>query len=197
MYNTYEIIKNIARKAKYKLDVGNPQYFKYQMGRSTYGKPTVLRWGKEAALTIGSFCSIGSGVVIMLDGNHRVDCVTTYPFDALLKGASYLSTPSIKKNRVEIGNDVWVGMNALILPGISIGDGAVIGAESVVTKDVEPYSIVAGNPAKLIRKRFDEETISALLQIKWWNWPMDRIKENMAFLLSNNIQEFINKNQPQ
>ena len=197
MNYSYEIIKNIARKAKYKFDVGNPQYFKYQVGRSTYGKPTVLRWGKEATLTIGSFCSIGTGVVIMLDGNHRMDWVTTYPFDALLKEFNYLSTPASKKNKVAIGNDVWVGMNALILPGVTIGDGAVIGAESVVAKDVEPYSIVAGNPARPLRKRFDEETISALLQIKWWNWPIERIRENMPLLLSNNIQDFMNKNRTQ
>lgn len=193
---TYETIKNLARKAKYKFDVGNPQFLKYQMGNFTYGKPTVLRWGKESSLTIGSFCSIATGVVIVLDGIHTVDWVTTYPFTAILKEFGHLSRPAGTKGSVVIGNDVWIGMDALILSGVTVGDGAVIGAQCVITKDVEPYSIVAGNPANIIRKRFDEKTIDELLKIKWWNWPMSRIKENMPLMLSNNIQEFINKNKP-
>lgn len=190
---TYETIKNLARKAKYKLNIGNPQLFNYQVGRFTYGKPTVLRWGKEATLTIGSFCSIGTGVVIMLDGNHRMDWLTTYPFNVIMN--EFASIPNTGgKSSVRIGNDVWIGMDALILPGTNVGDGAVIGAESVVTKNVEPYTVVAGNPARVIRKRFDDQTISALLKIKWWNWEIQQIKQNMPLLLSNNFNEFIERN---
>lgn len=175
--------------------MGNPQYFKYQVGRFTYGKPTVLRWQNKANLTIGSFCSIGTGVVIMLDGNHRMDWVTTYPFNVIFKEFRDFSGAPLVNGDIIIGNDVWIGMNALILPGVSIGDGAVIGAESVVTKSVEPYRIVAGNPARVVGKRFDEETIDRLLKIKWWNWPIGRIKQKMPLLLSGNVEKFIEENQ--
>lgn len=191
---TYESIKNLFRKAKYKIDVGNPQCLKYQVGRFTYGNPTVLRWGKKGSLTVGSFCSIGTGVIIMLDGNHRMDWVTTYPFKEVLGGLADFPDSSLPKCGVKIGNDVWIGMNSFILPGVTIGDGVVVGAESVVTKDVSPYSVVAGNPAKLIRQRFDNETIANLLEIKWWNWSIDRIRANMSLLLSSDLKEFIEKN---
>jgi len=98
------------------------------------------------------------------------------------------------KGDVTIGNDVWVGINTLVLSGVSIGDGAVIGASSVVANDVPPYTVVAGNPARLIRRRFDDETIKKLLEMKWWNWDIQKIKDNMPLLRSNHIAEFIEKN---
>ena len=164
------------------------------MGRFSYGKPTVLRWGEEATLAIGNFCSISSGVTILLDGVRRPDWITSFPFHSFQKEFKSVPGHPATKSKVIIGNDVWIGINALILSGITIGDGAIIGAQSVVTKDVEPYTIVAGNPAKVIRTRFDNETINELLKIKWWNWSIERIKENMPLLLSNNINEFIKKN---
>ena len=98
------------------------------------------------------------------------------------------------KGNVIIGNDVWIGYKATIMSGVTIGDGAVIGACSVVTKDVKPYEIVAGNPAKVIRKRFSDEIIIQLLKIAWWNWPIEKIKAEIEFLCNNNIEKFIERN---
>jgi len=172
----------------------NPKYSMYSIGRFSYGEPKVLRWGEKATLKIGSFCSIADSVTILLGGEHNPNMVTTYPFNQFFEEfKSIVGHPSTKGD-VVIGNDVWIGENALVLSGVSIGDGAVIGACSVVTKDVEPYTIVGGNPVKVIRKRFDEETISKLLRIRWWDWDIKRIKENVPFLLSDNVKKFLEKN---
>lgn len=176
-----------------------PRYSSYSVGKFSYGvnSPLVLgnmAGGKTGSLKIGKFCSIASGVTIILDGEHRPDWVTTYPFSIIFKKFSDLPWASTTKGDVIIGNDVWIGMDALILSGVTVGDGAIIGAGSVVARDVEPYAIVAGNPARLIRKRFDLETINKLLEIKWWDWDTERITENMPLLLSNKINEFIEKN---
>ena len=176
----------------------NSKYADYSIGRFSYGQPTVLRINEnlQGKLSIGSFCSIGEGTVIVLAaaGGHRPDWISTFPFIQLFKDFHNFSFPQTEKRDVIIGNDVWIGINATILSGVKIGDGAVIGASSVVTKDVPAYSIVAGNPAKLIRMRFDEETINMLLKIRWWDWDLERIADNMPLLLSNNVQDFIKKN---
>ncbi|WP_417602752.1 CatB-related O-acetyltransferase [Owenweeksia hongkongensis] len=138
-------------------------------------------------LIIGKFCQIASGVTFIMNGaNHLQDSVSTFPFaifgedwkDAMA-GKSYPT-----KGDTQIGNDVWIGFDATIMPGIKIGDGAIIGSKSVVTKDVEPYSIVGGNPAKPIRKRFSEERIAKLLDMKWWDWPVEKITANLDKLTS-------------
>jgi acetyltransferase-like isoleucine patch superfamily enzyme len=176
----------------------DPKYADYSIGRFSYGQPTVLKCSPEqqGKLSIGSFCSIAQGVVIVLAaaGGHRPDWTTTFPFIQLFKDFHHLSFPQVEKCDVVIGNDVWIGMDATILSGVKISDGAIIGANSVVTKDVPAYSIVAGNPARLIRKRFDEETIDKILKIKWWEWDLKRIADNMPLLLSNRVQDFIEKN---
>ena len=176
----------------------NPKYAEYSIGRFSYGQPTVLRFilPRQGKLSIGSFCSIAPGVVIVLAaaGGHRPDWITTFPFVQFFKDFRHFSFPPIEKCDVVIGNDVWIGMDTTILSGVKIGDGAIIGSSSVVTKDVPAYSIVAGNPAKLIRMRFDEETIDMLLRIKWWEWELQRIADNMPLLLSNKIQDFIKRN---
>jgi acetyltransferase-like isoleucine patch superfamily enzyme len=166
------------------------------IGSFSYGQPKVVRFSSEATLTIGKFCSFAEDVKILLgaDGGHRLDWVTTFPFIKLFKQFKHLSFPEAEKGNVVIGNDVWVGANVMILSGVTVGDGAVIGASSVVTHDVPPYAIVAGNPASIIRKRFNEQTIESLLRIKWWNWGLQRIIENMPLLMSDNLDSFITKN---
>ncbi|HHF7347637.1 TPA: type B chloramphenicol O-acetyltransferase [Legionella feeleii] len=142
-------------------------------------------------LIIGSFCSIGSGVAFMMAGNqgHRTDWISTFPFfyldESELGGA--IDGYQAAGNTV-IGSDVWIGTEALIMPGIQIGHGAIIASRAVVTKNVEPYAIVGGNSAKLIRKRFSDQTIDILLAMAWWDWPLERLTPAMPLLCSGNIQ---------
>ncbi|OGT38476.1 MAG: chloramphenicol acetyltransferase [Gammaproteobacteria bacterium RIFCSPHIGHO2_12_FULL_37_14] len=127
-------------------------------------------------LIIGKFCQIATGVrFIMNGGNHALQGFSTFPFSAF--GGEWADVPLVadSKGDTVIGNDVWVGNSAIIMPGIHVGDGAIIASNAVVTKHVEPYSIVGGNPAKLIRNRFDEETTQALLKMQWWNWDFKKI----------------------
>jgi acetyltransferase-like isoleucine patch superfamily enzyme len=173
----------------------NPEFAKYSVGRFSYGTPApkIMQLG-ETQLKIGSFCCFAEGVTILLGGEHSPDWVTTYNFDLLYDEFRDVVGRSYTKGPVVIGNDVWIGQDAFILSGVTIGDGAVIGARCVVAKNVAPYSIVVGNPAREIRKRFDDDTIAKLLNIKWWNWSIQRIKENLPLLLSDNVKEFIDKN---
>jgi len=142
-------------------------------------------------LIIGSFCSIGSGAAFLMAGNqgHRNEWISTFPFYWMsdvpdFDGAANGYLPA---GDTIIGNDVWIGSEAIIMPGIRIGDGAVIGTRALVTRDVEPYSIVGGNPAKTIRKRLDDQQIELLLQIKWWDWPDERLKPVMQILTSGDV----------
>lgn len=168
------------------------------VGKYTYGHEGIKIMnfpGNDVKLNIGSFCSIASYVTIFLNANHRTDWITTYPFGHIhqnkFNGFNGDGHPSTKGD-VNIGNDVWIGQNATIISGITIGDGAVIAANSHVIKDVEPYSIVGGNPAKLIKYRFLPEQIENLLKIKWWNWDDAKINNISKTLCSSNIDEFIN-----
>jgi acetyltransferase-like isoleucine patch superfamily enzyme len=170
----------------------NPAYRRFEVGRFTYGRPLVM-WGNAAHLKVGSFCSIGDGVDILLGGNHRTDWVSTYPFPTKTGFEEVASRTDFAatKGDVLIGNDVWIGQNVIILSGVTIGYGAVIGAASLVAKSIPPYAIAAGNPAKVIRFRFPEEDIASLLKIAWWNWPLDRIKEALPLIMNRDIGSFI------
>ncbi|GBG57643.1 acetyltransferase [Sporomusaceae bacterium FL31] len=171
----------------------NPLYHAFEIGEWTYGSPKIISWGENATVRIGKFCSIAEGVTILLGGEHRSDWVTTYPFNALFSEASHITGHPKTKGNVLIGNDVWIATDALILSGVTIHDGAIIGARSVVSKDVAPYSIVAGNPARHIKYRFDDQMIAQLLEIKWWNWPIEKVKEAFPLLLSNNLGLFLSR----
>lgn len=169
----------------------NPAYAAHSIGDWSYGNPTVL-WHKPGRkLTIGRFCSIAPNVSIMLGGNHRGDWVTTFPFPELMGDGIDQISSECSHGDVTIGHDVWIGAHSLILSGVSIGSGAIIGACSVVTKDVAPYSIVAGNPARFIRYRFSEEVITSLLALAWWNWPLEKIRNARPLLLSGDVQMLI------
>ncbi len=163
-----------------------------ERGRGSYGEPAVGSWGEGTKVKIGNFCSIAQGVSILLGGGHRTDWVTTYPFSVLWPSvAGHIPGHPSTKGDVIIGNDVWIGTGALILSGVTIGDGVVIGAHAVVAKDVPAYAIAVGNPAKVVKFRFDEATIEKLLAIAWWNWPDEKIASAVELMLSNDINEFI------
>ncbi len=141
-------------------------------------------------LIIGKFCQIATGVRFIMNGsNHPMNGVSTYPFKVFGGHWSSASLEVKSKGDTVIGNDVWIGNGATIMQGIKIGDGAIIGANSLVTKDVEPYRVVGGNPAGEIRKRFDDETIRFLLKLKWWDWDVQKITGNLEFLTNGNIDE--------
>lgn len=146
-------------------------------------------------LVVGQFCSFALGTRILLGGEHRTDTVTTYRFATrapFREHFEHLSDDNrIELGSVKIGNDVWVGSNAIIMSGVTIGDGAVIGAGSVVRRDVPPFGVVAGNPARVARHRLPDDQSQALLRICWWDWPLDKIMEEIPLLLSTDLEEFI------
>ena len=143
-------------------------------------------------LIIGKFCMIASDVkFIMNGGNHLTNAVTAYPFSIF--GHGWENAMAGKKHPykgdTKIGNDVWIGYNTTIMPGVTIGDGAIIATNSTVVKDVAPYSIVGGNPAELIKKRFTKETIKRLLELKWWDWDMEKLTRNVQYLTELDIEK--------
>lgn len=143
-------------------------------------------------MKIGAFCSIAAGAVAVIGGDHRVDWVTTYPFNVLWPGeAAQIEGHPKSRGDITIGNDVWVGADAMIMSGVTIGDGAVVGARSVVTRDVPPYAIVVGAPAKIVRFRFDSETIKSLLQVRWWDWEDEQIAEAVPLLMAQDVPAFL------
>lgn len=145
-------------------------------------------------LKIGKFCSIACGAkFIFTSANHALSSLSTYPFPIFFEewglDIKDVATAWDNKGDIVIGNDVWIGYEAVIMAGVTIGDGAIIGTRAVVTKDVPPYTIVGGVPAKPIRKRFDAETIASLLEIKWWDWPVERIAYSIKAIQSGNIKQ--------
>jgi len=164
---------------------------RYEIGRFSYGNPSVQFEDEGGVLKIGHFCSIAEGVKILLGGEHRVDWVTTYPFNVRFRSAWGIEGHPRSKGDVVIGHDVWVGMDVVIISGVTIGNGAVIGARAVVTRDVPAYGIVAGNPAGLVRMRFDDETIARLQAVAWWDWPDERIERFVPLMLSGDVAGFL------
>jgi virginiamycin A acetyltransferase len=169
-YDDFEEVHNFEKNVKYHFDFIGDQ------------------------LIIGKFCMIASDVIFIMNGaNHLTNSVSSYPFaifggdwEEAMDGKSYPN-----KGNTVIGNDVWIGYNTTIMPGITIGDGAIIAANSVVTKNVAPYSIVGGNPAKEIKKRFSEKQIEQLLDIKWWDWEIEKITKNLKKLTNDNIEDLL------
>lgn len=139
-------------------------------------------------LIIGKFCAIAKGIEFMMNGaNHAMNGITTYPF-YIMGGGWETCAPSHEelplKGDTVVGNDVWIGQNVTVLPGVHIGDGAIIGANSVVADDIPPYSVAVGNPCRVVKMRFDPEMIECLLELKWWDWPAEKIFSHLDALTS-------------
>lgn len=168
--------------------------FGWHIGDHSYGTPSVIE-KSSARLSIGKFCSIASGVLIAL-GNHKTDGITTYPFASLRRFWPAMQNIAVEDHcsngDVTIGNDVWIGYGVTILSGVTIGDGVVLAAESVVTKDVPPYAIVGGNPARVIKFRHSPADIEALLRIRWWDWDDSMLNERLPLMMTDTAS-FIDK----
>jgi virginiamycin A acetyltransferase len=197
--NTIYPIKGVTRTVYLKNIITNPQII---VGDYTYydDPEDVYNFEKNVLylfdfmgdkLIIGKFCQIATGVRFIMNGsNHAMNGFSTYPFKVF--GQSWAEKDPmqvVSKGDTVIGNDVWIGNGATIMQGVKIGDGSIIGTNSLVTKDVEPYTIVGGNPAKEIRKRFDDETIQMLLALKWWDWDVQKITDNLETITSGKIDK--------
>lgn len=165
-----------------------------QVGRFTYGNPQFKVWSDDESVSIGAFCSIAEEVVIFGGGEHRSEWVSTFPlriaFGDPLAGRD--GHPA-SKGPTRIGNDVWIGYGATILSGVTIGDGAIIGARAVVARDVAPYSVVTGNPARQVKMRFPSEQVDALLRIRWWDWSIEDIHARQADLCGGSVEAFVQR----
>ncbi len=165
------------------------RYQKYDIGEYTYGAPVIYDYETES-LKIGRYCSIGPNVTLILGGNHRTDWITTYPFNAKFHDFRHIDSHK-PKGGLTIGNDVWIAANVTILSGVTVGNSSIIAAGSVVVKDVPAYAIVAGNPAKVVRMRFEQNVIEKLEATKWWEKSYQELKPYMELLMSGKAEEFI------
>jgi len=164
---------------------------RYEIGPHSYGELEILDFGEGSRFYMGDYCSVAANCKVLLGGAHRADWVTTYPFSVLEPSLAHIKGHPRSRGDVRIGSDVWLASDVTILSGVTIGHGAVIMAGSLVTRDVPPYAIFGGVPAREYRKRFDERTISRLLEISWWQWPHERIVRAGAYLLSDDIESFL------
>ena len=168
----------------------------WKIGRLTYGIPVITNYLSHRAphLEIGSYCSIAANVEIMFGGAHHIDFITSYPIGYAKPFVGNEIRMDIKDDRhaeVRIGHDVWLGRDALVMGGVTIGTGAVIGARAVVSRTVEPYAIMVGNPARKVKSRFTDGEIAGLLASSWWELPIDDIERLQPQLLSNDVAAFI------
>ncbi|WP_019998349.1 CatB-related O-acetyltransferase [Aureimonas ureilytica] len=185
-------LKNLIRDPK--IEIGDYTYYDDPENALLFAERNVLHHYDflGGTLRIGRFCAIATGARFVMNGaNHALSGFSTFPFNIFGEGWEEgfdigTITAGLRGDTV-IGNDVWIGAEAVILPGVTIGDGAVIGAFSVVARDVAPYAIVAGNPAVERRRRFAPETIERLLRVAWWNWPIERITRNLAAIRGADI----------
>lgn len=181
-------IKNFIKSPN--IIVGDYSYYDDPVEPEGFERNVLYNYGSEK-LIIGKFCAIATNVKFIMSGaNHKLDGISTYPFPVFGNGwekamDKLINLPS--KGDTIIGNDVWIGYEAVIMPGVKIGDGAVIAAKSVVVKDIPPYVIVGGNPAIPIKQRFSDAEIQMLLEIKWWDWEIDKITNNIHLIMESDI----------
>jgi virginiamycin A acetyltransferase len=172
------------------VEIGEYTYYDDPAGPEAFARNILYHFAFSGdVLRIGRFSAIATGVKFIMNGaNHRLDGLTTYPFPIFPQWRNLFEGENDFPSRGDtvIGHDVWLGYESLLLPGITIGDGAVVGARAVVTKNVPPYTIVAGNPARIIRQRFSDQTIQRLLALAWWNWPIDKITRAIPLLSAGN-----------
>lgn len=167
------------------------RYPEHQIGRGCYGPLEIKSFGAEGeTVTIGNFCSFAEETAVLVGADHRHDWVTTYPFSVFRSEATHIQGHPAPSRGVTIGSDVWMGFRSMVLDGVTVGDGAVIAAGAVVTRDVRPFAIVAGCPAREVARRFADESVERLLDIEWWNWSDDRINQSLELLLSDDVTGF-------
>ena len=170
--------------------VGDYSYYDDPVDPEGFERNVLYHYGPDR-LIIGKFCAIATHVKFIMNGaNHKLDGISTYPFPIFGHGwegemEQMINLPS--RGDTIVGNDVWLGYEAMIMPGVTIGDGAVIAARSVVVKDIPPYAIAGGNPATVIKQRFMDSDIATLLEIQWWNWDIEKITRNIPLLMAGNI----------
>ncbi|TXI15692.1 MAG: CatB-related O-acetyltransferase [Pedobacter sp.] len=185
-YNRLCFLKNIVRNPN--IIVGDYTYYDDFENVENFEKNVKYHFDFVGdKLIIGKFCMIASDVTFIMNGaNHLTDAITAYPFSVFGEGWEHAMDGKSYPNKgdIKIGNDVWIGYNSTIMAGVTIGDGAIVATNSTVTKDVEPYAIVGGNPARLIKKRFSDDQIKRLLRVKWWNWDIEKITRNLHYLTS-------------
>lgn len=189
--NVVQFIKNTTTRPN--IIVGDYSYYDARNGESFEDQVLYHYDFFGNRLVIGKFCAIAPGVTFIMNGaNHRMDGISTYPFNIFGEGWEK-HTPMLNqlpfKGDTIIGNDVWVGMDTVIMPGINIGDGAIVAAKSVITKDVEPYTIVGGNPAQKIKERFPEQIINKLLEIQWWDLNIEIISDHIDVIVNGEIEK--------
>jgi virginiamycin A acetyltransferase len=185
-------LKNLVSSSN--IDIGDYSYYDDPNGAEQFLSQIYYHFDFIGdKLKIGKFCAIARGVHFLMNGgNHSLAGFSSYPFFIFGNGWESSAPHDLSasnKGDTEIGHDVWLGFDAAILPGIKIGNGAVIGAKSVVTRDVPAYAVVGGNPAKVIRYRFDDATIAALQAIAWWHWPADKITRNLAAITAADLTQ--------
>ncbi len=165
------------------------------IGPHTYGKPQIISFaGDNGSVTIGNYCSVARNVKIIVGGNHRTDWISTFPLRiAFNLPEKYEDGHPQSNGPVRIGNDVWLGYGCTIMSGITIGDGAVVASNSLVVKDIPPYAIAGGNPADIIKYRFEKIEIESLMSIRWWEWDDKRVLKNVDLICASNIKAFIDK----
>ena len=186
-------LKNLIKSPK--IIVGDYSYYDDPIDPDNFEKNVLYHYGSEK-LIIGKFCAIATNVKFIMNGaNHKLDGISTYPFPIFGNGweiAINLLIELPSKGDTIIGNDVWIGYESVIMPGVKIGDGAIIAAKSVVVKDIPAYTVVGGNPAGLIKQRFSDAEVAQLLQIRWWDWEIDKISRNINLIMQSDIKALSN-----
>ena len=186
-------LKNLIKSPK--IIIGDYSYYDDPIEPENFERNVLYHYGSEK-LIIGKFCAIATNVKFIMNGaNHKLDGISTYPFPIFGNGWEIAMNLLIKlpsKGDTIIGNDVWIGYESVIMPGVKIGDGAIIAAKSVVVKDIPAYTVVGGNPAGLIKQRFSDAEVAQLLQIRWWDWENDKISRNINLIMQSDIKALSN-----